>query len=60
MFRWNPGVGQGAFRDFTEHIRFREFLGTDYDIGSSGRRSNQEGRKAGKNQEKIWNPGNQG
>ena len=58
MFRWNSGIGQGAFRDFAEHIGFREFLGTDDDIGSRSR-INQESRNAGKDQKKIWQPGNQ-
>jgi hypothetical protein len=58
MFRWNSSLGQNAFRDFAEYIRFGEFFGTDDDIGSR-RRINQEGRNAGKDQEKIWNPGNQ-
>jgi hypothetical protein len=57
MFRWNSGLVQGALRDFAEHIRFRELFGTDDDIGSR-RRISQESRNAGKEQKKIWDPGN--
>src|SRR4029077_11185369 len=58
VFRWNSRIGQGAFRDFAEHIGFREFLGNNDNIGSRTR-INQESRNAAQDQETIWQPGNQ-
>jgi hypothetical protein len=62
VFSWNSRIGQDAFRDFAEHIRFSEFFGTDDDIGSR-RRINQESRerrkRSGENLESR-KPGNGG
>src|SRR5207247_10306144 len=50
-------VCEYGFGDVREHVRLWEFLRAEYERGSRSRMK-QENRKAGKNQEKIWEPGN--